>query len=223
MIHAVLGTGPCPEKALIEALRDALGDDDEIIVPWVWPIPSSLESVYAYILDHEIPFTLVYNDDTGKVPTKHFREADFGTVLKSRDPIDRCIADCDNSVLYLWDENEDFIERIFKQLPDVTVRELSNGLTPIIVELDETAPPSPPQEVQETQEAQEEPDDGPKFSREELEIMAATAVKRYGERLGCLATTKTGIIEELFPSESGSTPTAIIVLYDDGTWKKLND
>lgn len=155
---------------------------------------------------------LVYSDDAGKVPTRHFRDAEFGTVLKSRDPIERCINECSNSVLYLWDDDYDLVEKILDGYPHIQMRELSNGLAPIVIDEQGTVP------APETQD-----DSDQAFSKEELEVMSANAVKRYGENRGCVATTKSGIIEELFSELEDVKPVMTIVLYDDGTWKQLND
>lgn len=216
MIHAVLGTGPSSEKAIVEALKDALSDGDELVMPWVWPIPASLSYVYKYALDHEVPFTLFYDDDVAKPPTKSFREADSCVVQKTRDPFGACLKACEDSVLFLWDDETagSDIPKIFAGSESVVVLELSNGLAPIV--LMEEAPPSPEPSPEEDEE------DDSIFSKEELEMMTAHAVKRYGERIGCSATTKSSIIEELFGAEVESAPESdiykIIHLYKDGTW-----
>jgi len=221
MIHAVLGTGPSSEKAIVEALKDALSDGDEMAMPWVWPIPDSLSYVYKYALDHEVPFTLFYSDDAAKPPTKSFREAGSCVVQKTRDPFGACLKACDDSVLFLWDDEtaENDIQKIFAGSESAVVLELSNGLAPIV--LTEEAPPS-----SELAPEEEDEEDTSILSKEELEMMTAHAVKRYGERRGCEATTKTGIIEELFGAEVESAPVStsesdiykIIHLYKDGTW-----
>lgn len=225
MIHAVLGTGDCSPAAICESLKDALDQGDELILPWIWPIPPSLETVYGYVLDNEVPFTLMYSDADKKPPTKHFREADFGIVQKSRDPIGACISRRTGAVLYLWDDDSELIDAIFDSDPKVVVLELSNGLAPIVaVDAEEEEPAQPSSEESVTE------DEVGTFTQGELEVMTSVAVKRYGERMGCTATTKAGIIEELFPPEVPSvysSPFApppsssffVVALFPDKNWK----
>jgi len=76
------------------------------------------------------------------------------------------------------------------------VMELSNGLTPIDIQDEESTPDPTPDPTPEP--VAEDEEDDTRFTREELEVMAAPAVKRYGKRIECEATTKSGIIAELF-------------------------
>jgi hypothetical protein len=192
--HIIMGTGPCSEEAVTEALRDALTDGDTIAVAWSGsPVPESLGAVYDYILDHNIDFVLFYTDEQ-KVHSD-FREADHGIVQKVRNPNASLMKALDGNVLFLWnDEEEDLINFVFDTEPDAKVLELSNGLAPISVS--ENIP-----EVEMPTPVIEEEEDDYSYTREELETATAYVVKRYGERMGCEAKTKAGIIAELFPED----------------------
>jgi len=191
--HIIMGTGPCPKDAVTEALRDALTDGDTLAFAWSGsPVPESIGAVYDYVLDHEIDFVLFYTDEQ-KVHSA-FREADHGTVQKVRNTYASLMKALDGNVLFLWDdEEEDLINSVFDVVPDATVLELSNGLAPIIIaeDIPEVETPAPVVE-------EEEEEDDYSYTREELETATAYVVKRYGERMGCEAKTKAGIIAELF-------------------------
>ena len=200
--HVVIGTGPCPKEAVAEALRDALSDGDTLGVAWSGsPVPESVGAVYDYILDHEIDFVLMYTDEQ-KVHSA-FREAEHGVVQKSRNPNASLLKALDGKVLFLWnDDDPGLIEQVFDSVPDATVLELSNGLAPIILADEEVPQPEAP-----VAPIEEEEDDY-RYTREELEMATAYVVKRYGERMGCTAKTKSGIIAELF-DETREAPTEL--------------
>jgi hypothetical protein len=196
MKHVVLGKGSAPEKVIIEGLKDILKDGDEIAFAWSGsPVPEGIEAVYGYVLDNEIPFVMVYTEDQ-KVPGS-FRMAEHGVVQKVRNPIQSLLKDLDGKVLVLWsdDENDEggLIDQIFDAAPDASVLELTNGLAPIVIEADAPAEaPSAP--------AEQDDEDSSYFTEEQLRSMAPPAVVRYGKNRGCSATTKDGVIAELFGS-----------------------
>lgn len=194
MKHVVVGRGASTHEVISEALRDVLADGDELMFPWVKPVPESLEAVYSYALDRSVPFTLLYTE--GQSVPGLFREAEHGFVKKVRDPLQSMSSEVTGKVLFLWDDdNPDYINEVFDAFGEADVVELNNGLSPITyTETDE--PPQP-----EVEEEAEEDDDATTFSKQELETMSAAVVKRYGQRMGCSSATKSGIIEELFPEE----------------------
>lgn len=193
--YAVIGTGSAPASAVTECLRDLLTPDDIVLIGWVGsPIPESVETVYGYLLDNEMSFAL-YHRPEQTVP-KAFRESDECVVTQSRHPVDAMLKEADE-VLFLWDDAENdatpsLIQYVMDHISEgVMVKELSNGLAPIVIDYEMPEPEPAPVE-------EDEDDDDTSFTRDELEIMTAAAVKRYGERRGCKAKTKAGIIEELF-------------------------
>lgn len=195
--YAIVGTGAASENAITESLRDILSPDDNVLIGWFGrPMPESIEIVYGYLLDNEVQFSLYHRPE--QEVTRHFRDADNCIVTQSRHPLDAMLKDADE-ILFLWDDGENdatppLIQYVFDHINSgVQVKELSNGLAPIIIEDDMPEPePAPTEEVEE---------DDTRFTRDELEVMTAGAVKRYGERMGCTAKTKSGIIEELFESD----------------------
>lgn len=204
MKHGIVGTGTAPEKVIHDGLREALGDGDEIVMVWSGtPVPSGMEHVYSYILDNEIPFTLLYVEDQ-KIPGA-FRMAEHGIAQKVRDPKSSLFKAVDGNILFMWDdgENEDggLIDEVFDALPGVTVLELTNGLAPIVTE-------EAPEIQAPVVEDDDDEDDDTSFTREQLESMTAFAVKQYGARLGCKGATKAAIIDELFGDSEQEEPAA---------------
>jgi hypothetical protein len=202
MKHVVIGSGSAPATAITESLRDLLKDGDELSFRWTGsPVPEGYEAVYGYVLDNEIPYTMLYVDGQ-KIPGV-FRDCEFGVVQKVRDPEQSLLKNLDGKVLLMWDdaENEEggLIDRIFDSCPDAEVLELTNGLAPIVLETEDAPAP----------DSAEEEDDDMSFSKEQLSGMAEAAVIRYGKRRGCGGSTKSEIIEELFgvePTEKDDAP-----------------
>jgi len=199
----VVGTGVASAPAILEALRDKVTEGDVVSAEWCGtPIPESVETVYGYLVDNGIEFRLFYREDQ-RVP-QSLRDSETCYPTKSRHPLDTMLKECDE-VLFLWDEDENekatpgLIYYVADNIrEDVVIRELSNGLAPIVIA---TEIPDAEPAVAEVEEKEEEDEDDTRFTREELDIMTVAAVKRYGQRVGCQAKTKSGIIEELFGSE----------------------
>lgn len=192
----IVGSGDCPPDAVKESLIDALSDGDTVTIAWPKAMNGGIETILGYLLDNGVSTTLLYSEGQNVHPS--FRASDTCDVVKVKDTTSALIKAVDGEVLIMWDDNEfDLVERVFDSGEDVRVRELSNGLSPIVVEYQPDAEPAPVEEVEE-----DDDEDDSRFTREQLEDMAVPAVKRYGEKLGCSAKTKSGIIEELFGAES---------------------
>jgi len=207
MKHVVIGSGSAPATAITESLRDLLKSGDELSFRWTGsPVPESYEAVYGYVLDNEIPFTMLYVDGQ-KIPGA-FRDSESGVVQKVRDPEQSLLKNFDGKVLLLWDDGENeeggLIDRIFDSCPDVEVLELTNGLAPIVLETTDAPAPSPVPEE----------DDDMSFSKDQLSGMAEAAVVRYGKRRGCEGSTKSEIIEELFGVEAPTEEDTPVVADD---------
>jgi hypothetical protein len=195
--HIVIGNGTAPEEAVAEALKDALSDGDRLVVEWVGqPMSEAMDAVYTHILNAKITSGLFYSE--GDTVPDLLRWADNITVAKTQDPRAQLLGQVDGNVLLLWDDEEapELLKFIWDNIPDQPVLDLSNGLTPItsVAEEPALAPPV------------EEEEDDTVFTRDELLNAQAIVVKRYGERLGCVAKTKSGIIEELFPEADAPAP-----------------
>lgn len=195
--HAVVGTGEAPKRVVIEGLTDIVKSGDCVALIWRGKPNDTTEVVYDYVLDNEVNFVMYYEE--GTTPPRVFREADHGLVQKVRNSVKAAVQSVEGkgAVLFLWDdEDEDSqVDPVFDfKSAGTLVLALTNGLAPIT---DESEIPEPTDPV--LPEDPDEPEDDSRFSKEELENMAAAAVKRYGERIKAKATTKSGIIAELFP------------------------
>lgn len=204
-VHAIVGTGTAPTAVIQEGLRDVIGKNDNVALLWLGPPNETMEDVYDFIMDNEIAFIMYYAE--GANPARVFREAENGVVQKVRDPFKGALQSVANGgkVLFLWDNDaeDSQIEPVFDTIDQGTlVLELTNGCAPIGIEMDIPEPVDPDLAKDET-----EPDEDSDFTKEELEVMTPFAVKRYGERKGCAAKTKSGIIKELFPDGEASAPT----------------
>jgi hypothetical protein len=209
MKHVVIGSGSAPATAISESLRDLIKDGDELAFAWTGsPVPEGYEAVYGYALDNEIPFTMLYTDGQ-KIPGV-FRDSEFGVVQKVRDTEQSLLKNLDGKVLLMWEDSENeeggLIDRIFDSCPNVEVLELTNGLAPIVIE-SEVGEPEP-------EPVTTDDDDDMDFTQEQLSSMAPAAVVRYGQRKGCTATTKAGVIEELFGSKEVTEEPAPVVVVD---------
>jgi hypothetical protein len=215
--YAIVGTGDAPSTVITEGLRDCLNEDDTVLIEWGNTSPS-IKIVYKYLRDNEIPFSIYYREEQ-TIPGE-LRELDNCMPVKSRYPLDTMLSLAD-TVLFLWDDKENseqhppLIHYVFDHKNDgVEVKELTGGLAPIV--LDDNVPDAEPAPVEEDDDDDEE---DMNFTREELEIMTAHAVKRYGQRRGCESKTKAGIIAELFGGEKSEEYTdkpSAINYYEEG-------
>lgn len=195
--HAVVGSGTAPTKVIQEGLRDVVDNKDAVNLVWMGAPNATMEDVYDFVLDNEINFVMYYAD--GVNPARVFRESEHGIVQKVRDPFKSALQSVENGgkVLFLWNEDadDDQVIPVFDTIETGTlVLDLTNGMSPISVEMDIPEPVDP-----ELAKDEDEPDEDTDFTKDELEVMTPFAVKRYGERKGCSARTKGGIIAELFP------------------------
>jgi hypothetical protein len=220
-VHAIVGTGSAPARVIAEGLRDGIGKEDAVSLVWTGRPTAGMEMVYDFVLDNDISFQMFYAD--GTTPPRVFRESEFGAVQKVRDPFISALKSValGGNAFFLWDEEKDDaqIMPVFDTVEQgVLVLELTNGLAPISMDMEI---PEPVEREVEKDEA--EPQDDTQFTKEELEVMTAFAVKRYGERLGTKATTKGGIIEELFPGSVIIDPRLEKLVVLDEELEKLLD
>ena len=211
-VHAIVGNGEAAPKAVLESLRDVVKPGDVVGLIWNGKPSKTEEAIYDFLLPESdqyepVPFVLYYVDGD-KVPSV-FREAEHGTVQKTRNPEQSVVEAVEGKgkILFRWndDEGDEQIDGLFDVIDEGTlVLELTNGLAPIKRVADGEIPEPQDREV-EKDEADEQPDDTT-FTKEELENMTPISVKRYGERMGATSKTKKGIISELFPeSPNGDT------------------
>lgn len=198
--HAVVGVGTAPAKVIAEGLNDVLDEGDSVLLLWTGKPTEGQEAVYDYILDNEIPFVMFYED--GDNPPKVFRENDEGVVQKSRDALAKALSETDGSILVLDEDDDDFLIQVHDMKdPGTVMLSLTNGLAPIVIEDEDPEVAEAASRYEDDEDEEDEDEDDTRFTKDELEVMAASAVKRYGDRIGAKATTKKGIIAELFPDD----------------------
>jgi hypothetical protein len=192
-MYGVLGTGSAPAKVIHASLND-IGKDKHFVIPWYGVVTPGIESVYDWVLDNNIEFTLVQDPSVKKCPAVL---RTMCTVLVDAEEVDKKIVSVlrvaeDGHALVLWDEEDEAVSvntataAISAGLPTL---ELTNGLVPIVFHEEDV-----PAEIVESDNdfviegvADEEVD---KFSREELENMPAAVVKRMAAGMGVTAKTK---------------------------------
>jgi len=177
-IHAVLGPGgdDVPDSVIKDGLKDLLEKGDSLALPWYGPPSDSLEAVYDYVLDNEVPFTMFY---TGRKPPTVF-ETD-GELSETKD-IHKSLAQMaspDSKALVLFPEH-DISEDVFGFLDyapaGVQVLDLSNGLVPVEVNDDDE---DSPEEVEaEAEETSDDEDSLAGFTREERQGLSLKLLKR---------------------------------------------
>jgi hypothetical protein len=102
-----------------------------------------------------------------------------------------------------YDDDEDIVEL------DSIIADLESATQAVPVYAD-VAPEDPPDKI----DVEDMQTIGP-FTRDELLNMPALMVKRYGKKIGAEATTKAGIIDELFPLDPiETTPPGVQIMED---------
>lgn len=137
--YGIVGGGNHPQNIIEDGLRDVYYHDaDHPLYVYCRKNASDSEKrVYNYILDNNIPFLAVTKD--GSAPKVLVETADYivdGGASAERTIIKELAAN-NGTLLILWDsENEQHMQCLVTEAFDlgVEVRELSNGLTPFIIE-----------------------------------------------------------------------------------------
>lgn len=191
-IHAVLGPGgdAVPDSVIQDGLKDLLEKGDSLALPWYGPPSLSLEAVYDYVMDHEIPFTMFY---TGRKPPAVFETE--GEIAESEN-IQKSLAQMaspGSHLLVLFpDGDEDLSSEIFGFLDfapeSLTIVDLTNGLVPVDV-VDEQ--PEEEKVVEKAEETSEEEDSLAGFTREELEGLGLKLLKRAAANVAPDVTIET--------------------------------
>lgn len=235
--HVILGTGKgvkSPRSVINEAFRDALHDGDTLSIPWFGGTPSdSMAFVYDYVLDNDIQFLLLHEQDVK--PPKPFVTSEAGQVLKVLD-IPKAMSDHvareeGGSAFVLGEDGktDEFI-KAFDQFSNVPMKDLSNGLIPIILSnpAAEAAPAEEPEvpakplivdlndEVDPTDDDPHatgvEEADAESFSPEELADLPVRVLKRVaGSILGesAVPVTQEAILEAIAAHRTAATDEAV--------------
>lgn len=191
-VYGVIGAGSASPKAIHTALDD-LEEDAIFYVPF--KRSAGPESVYDWLIDNEREFIVVGN--AGKT----LRE--FASEVLAADSEDLNMAVLENlgkeaTVLVLWEEGLD--DAIFKaHTKGHKILELSNGLTPIVVEEEGES-----SKKENSDDEADEDEDSSDLTYEELEKMPVAAIKRYAVNKGIniKGLSKDEIIDILYSSEA---------------------
>lgn len=197
--YGVLGIGVAPKKVINSSLND-IGTKVTYIIPWYGqnPVPSGLEVVYDWMLDNEASYKIIAATGAKAVPKILARGA--GEVIEADDvdlTIIKELKELNGLSTILWsDEDESYSVNIASTSINIGLPtlELTNGLTPIILESDTPA-------VIEVKAEKEDDDmeelDISSFDRETLEVMPAAHVKRLARNAGHEVKTKDDAIRAL--------------------------
>lgn len=227
-IYGIIGAGDSSAKAVATALGD-LEKDAVFYIPFSRSL--SMETVYDWLIDNERDFVVIGNP--GKVLRQYAAEVHAADMDDININVLKHLQDTGATVLVLWEDGiEDAVMKAHAE--GHTILELSNGLAPITIEDDEQeAAPVVEPEVAEKDNDEEEV---VRFSREELESMPVSAVKRYATNMGMdiKGKTKDEIIDTLFPVATKqapvipddappalSKPLTIVVIMDNGSTLKF--
>ena len=156
--YGIVGGGEHPENIIEDCLKDIYSNDaDHILYLNCRKGASESEKrVYTYVLDNNIPFLAVSQD--GSAPKVLVETADY--IVDGGDSADVTIikelAANAGTLLILWDDvDERRMNRLVVAATDlgVNVLELSNGLTPFVVDTEVVEPtitetPTPKAEVE---------------------------------------------------------------------------
>jgi hypothetical protein len=175
MIYGIIGGGTHPQNVIEDGLKDIYFNDPENTL-FIWCRTGASESekrVYSWVLDNDIPFNAVVVG--GAAPKVMLEAADY--IHYSEDAAETIIKEVaagNGTVLILWDnEQERHMNEIVVRACDysLAVKELSNGLTPIIVDAEPiTKTTDSPQRAT---EVEMEP-----LSKEELDEMSIGLLKK---------------------------------------------
>lgn len=168
--YGIMGTGPT-KKNIIEDSLNELGEDNEFLLYGTHKLSASEGRVHDWLTDHEVPYTVVHNTATSPalmenalhfVSNKTLSPEFFLKELKKRKGV----------LLLLWDEeNSEEMEDIVFTATDlgIEIKDLTNGLVPIVVETEVAEVKEKVQKV----EVEVEP-----FTREELQDMPISVLKK---------------------------------------------
>lgn len=222
--YGVLGVGSAPKKVITASLND-IGTKVTYHLPWYGQsdIPDGLETVYDWMLDNEASFRIVAASGMKSVPKVLAKGAT--EVVETEDvdlAIIRDMKSLHGFATILWsDDDASYSSNIASTsinlgLPTL---ELTNGLTPIILESD--TPAIIEVKAEKTDDMEEL--DITSFDRETLEVMPAAHVKRLARNAGHEVKTKDDAIRALIgddepvaPKGAPSTIASITIDFDNG-------
>lgn len=232
--YGIVGGGKHPQNIIEDGLKDIYYDeaDHTLYVHCRKGATDSEKRVYTHILDNNIPFIAVSQGNSA--PKVLVETADYIVEggASAEHTIIKELAANSGILLILWDdENVDHMNRMITKATDlgVEVRELSNGLTPFVIEdgADEkpfiTETPLPKAEVE------LEP-----LGRDELGDMSIGLLKKAAFAQGIAEAngmSKQELVDVLVEDESPviatdthvpTEPQAVVVYWEEGTYRTVH-
>lgn len=135
-MYGIVGGGAHPDKVITAGLSDIFGDDSDntLLVVCRKGATASEKIVYDWVLDNELNYTCFYSEDAPKVlleSAQYLSRGDNPDLAVVNE-----LARDKGTLLILWDDdNVERMNQLVTMAHDlgVSVKELSNGLTPIAV------------------------------------------------------------------------------------------
>ena len=232
--YGIVGGGKHPQNIIEDGLKDIYYDDaDHTLYMYCRKGATDSEKrVYNHILDSNIPFIAVTQE--GSAPKVLVETADYiveGGVSAEHTIIKELAANS-GVLLILWDdENEEHMNRMITKATDlgVEVRELSNGLTPFVIEEGAEAPATITETPTPKAEVELEP-----LGREELGDMSIGLLKKAAFAQGIAEAggmSKQELVDVLVEDELPviaadmhvtTEPQAVVVYWEDGAYRTVH-
>jgi hypothetical protein len=204
--YGVLGTGSTSKNVIEDALNE-LGEDNDYLLYGSHKMSGSEARVCDWLTNHEVPCTIVHDGKTSAtmmesgdhfIDCKDLNAVEFLKQLKKRK----------GTLLLLWDDERiDEMEEIVFKATDlgIEIKDLTNGLTPIVVEGSEEEPAEKPAPVQ-VDEVEIEP-----FSRKELEEMPITVLRKNAKNHGITTDglSKAQLVDALLGEDGEEAPAPV--------------
>jgi len=230
-IYGVLGSGAINPKIVLDGLLDANENASMFFIHARRNPQGSVTTVYDFLADNEVPFTAYHRIDDN--PSKALISLSAGQQTTD-DPAKSMITSLKRSggtLLLLWDdENPEASEKFAIMASDagVPIKDLSDGLAPIVVEGS-----APIEEVVKEEPKVEEEELSTPFTRAELLNMNIGVLRRQAKALGIDSIGRVSkeeivdlILGEGLPvssadNHSSQEPQAVVVYWEEGSYRTV--
>jgi hypothetical protein len=156
--YGIIGGGTCPQNIIEDGLKELGIEGNTFIIVGTKRPSTNEERVFDYLLENEASFQVVCLEES-HCPKVLRDSAELVSIkLVPSEEVIRTLAKVNGILLVMWDEeNEDKMTALVTKAfdADITIKELSNGLTPIALQ-----------------------DTKPTFSEQEFESMPSAIQKR---------------------------------------------
>lgn len=202
-LYGIIGSGEANAKIIVDGLSDVNSEDTMFLIHARRKPQGSVETVYDFLADNEAKFVAYHRVDDN-APKALLEMAQ--SVQTTDDPAKSIITSLKRgggTLLLLWDEENPSASEAFAIMASdagVPIKDLTNGLSPIVVESDENESPK------EETVAPKNSDDAPEpFTREELMSMTVAVLRRQAKALGLDMgnATKEDLVETILGINNG--------------------